>query len=1628
MKKKFIFFTMLLLTLMGGVKLNVLNAQDVVIGDGETTTSCDIPIPYGQAKSITQLIYTQSEIGHGAAAITSIAFKQQSASAAERDIVVFMKNTTKDSFTTSYDWETLSESDIVYEGTFTTATADQWVTITLSNQFAYEGGNLLVSILDNTGATDWNSYFYTYSTGTIKRARYYMNFMGSNVDPYNLSSKAGSYVYGNGSEVKNSQIKITFGAAAAASIEVTPAEFDFGETMLGNYWMENKPSQEVSIKTTNTSVTSVISDSTFFTVPNNIDFTTNPVVFNVGYDVNATAGEKTGVLKITYGDGEIDTVNMTATAYTPGEGDVWELAKKVTAYPFGETPAYANIHANYNLPGDGDAGKDVVYELNFTGDVLLTASVEGANAKLAVYQEGFGGQGGPKADNNYEGLQNDNGGGSSAPTTFGPYTFSDMTLEDVFTINDADVDGYKWHIYAYGLNEGPSLCSESYILGKGKLTPDNYIVTKQQYYITADSKLQFVYQSTYVEKFAVEVSTDGESFESVWVEPNSTGNVIKTAVIDLSEYAGQSVYIALRHYDCTDGLRLLIDDLALTDGSAKSRSVAQTRSTNQIEIDAVQFPAGKYYLVASATEEFTVNIATDEVPAPAAFALTAPEDDAREQNNPKLAWEAAKYASSYNVYIGASSDLSDADTVEVTTNSYQTEGLSNNTKYYWTVEAVNEQGTTSTTSGTCSFVTTLDVPQNISANPTQIYEGESTMISWSAPENTNGLYYNIYVNGELLKGNLEDTSYEIQDLGHNIDGHEISVTAVYDGLGESGHAKCNVQVCGYGNMDITVKDGETPIKGATVVLNGTDAFGNAVEEFTGSTNEAGVLLVENVKAGEYTVAVSKFGYEEKVVTGIVVESGTPYEATISMQEKPTAPEDLLKDDVAVEEDYFDGTAIVTWTGAYNNTQMYNIYRKNVETDDVELVDENQNGTYSISKSYTDADYATLPDGKYQYGVTTMVDVDEVILNEGFESGKFPEGWINNQVYYYGYDGWALEPSNANNGTYCIENYFSQDNYTVSLETSTIDLTSYPSATLSFYYVNKPYNSSYKQSIIKIKVKKHGGSWEYVKTISENVANYRLCEISLNEYVGNQIQIAFECHTSAWGYSRIDDIVLSVGSKTESAPVWSNEIKKGGIVFTNAGGDNRWDNENNWSNNTVPGAEDEVTIKATATISSNVNVKYLAISGGALTINSGATLTVTGELVNNDEYNLTINDGAQVFHNSENVKARFAMNIVAPETWSSENTDGWQFIAAPFVNNTAPIANFTSPNSSTIVYDLYKYNGVNAGAEWDNQKDNSGTWGYYFENGVGYLASYPQEGTAYLNGTLNNASSHTWNFTYNNDEKPLANFHLLGNPFTFNMDMTKAEFTNLVKGVAIVNNEGGYSYDVDTIPVGDGFFVQATNENPSFSYPAASKATRGEKANSLNVIATSNAGNDNVVINFVGKSEGFNKLQNFNDAIATVYVAEDGKNYGIYNCDADVQEVELYFNANKMGNYTISIEPNGEFETVTLVDRFTGVETNMLLEDYNFTAMSSDNHNRFIVRMVNRQQTTDNSHFVYQSGEELILNIQGDVQIVDVLGRVVYNGKAMNDINRINVSSFNSGAYMIRVMNGNDVKVEKVVIY
>ena len=879
-------------------------------------------------------------------------------------------------------------------------------------------------------------------------------------------------------------------------------------------------------------------------------------------------------------------------------------------------------------------------------------------------------------------------------------------------------------------------------------------------------------------------------------------------------------------------------------------------------------------------------------------------------------------------------------------------------------------------------------------------ENEPITLMWGPVENAT---YNVYVNKEETPKNaapLTTTTYTLEDgLQYNEYGNQVYVTAVYtigesDGESDKGDGT-QVKVNGYGTVSGTVTYGTNYIKGANIVITGQDEY-NQERTFTFTTAEDGTFEGSVVFGYDYTATVSKYGYEEVTIENVEVTSASnAYDFGTITLSKVEAQEATINNLVA---EINNDNVVVSWEAEYSR---YNVYRKDAAENYEQLGD-------TTANTYTDESWATLENGEYTYGVSALSETTNIVT-ETFEGYEVPEGWyVPSGSNWYNNNG-NMYSSYGNNG-----NIY----YLVTPKISTRA----ENATLSFDYYCMKYNNIMMDELRVYYSTSQDGPWVNEIEDVELSGEWATKNISLTNIEEDEIYVAFANATINANGVYLDNVTFPSVVSSESSIVWASPLTKNDAnVFTSTG---EWTFATNWSNG-VPADGANVFIKGNVTIASDVTVNNMTINGGSVTINNGASLTVNGTLVNSAAENLVINDGAQIFQSNEDVPATFVMGINKPEEWQSDNKTGWQFISSPFTN--ALVFNFT--NASEGNYDLFKYDG-DEDLEWRNHKANAVSFGKTFEQGVGYLASHETESTIELTGTLNAENYHSWNDFYYDYEKPLSNFHLLGNPFTFKMDMTQATFTNLVEGVAIVNNEGGYSYDVDTIPVGDGFFVQAIpaigTDPASLSY--GGRAAKSEKSNSLNITATGNAGKDNVVINFAGKSEGFNKLQNFNDAIATVYVAEDGKNYGIYNCDADVQEVELNFNANKMGNYTISIEPNGEFETVTLVDRFTGVETNMLEGEYTFTAMSSDNHNRFIVRFANGQQTTDNSHFVYQSGEELILNIQGDVQIVDVLGRVVYNGKAMNDINRINVSSFNSGAYMVRVVNGNDVKVEKVVIY
>ena len=307
-------------------------------------------------------------------------------------------------------------------------------------------------------------------------------------------------------------------------------------------------------------------------------------------------------------------------------------------------------------------------------------------------------------------------------------------------------------------------------------------------------------------------------------------------------------------------------------------------------------------------------------------------------------------------------------------------------------------------------------------------------------------------------------------------------------------------------------------------------------------------------------------------------------------------------------------------------------------------------------------------------------------------------------------------------------------------------------------------------------------------------------------------------------------------------------------------------------------------------------------------------------------------------------------------------------------------------------------------------------------GRGYMASYEKDGEATIQGILNHERTFNYKVAFNADDR-WENFYLLGNPFPYNIKWTNFTHSNIVNGFAVVDNDGSYVYDVNAdIKVGDGIMIMTTGSNPTVS---VTKNSRNEVADHINVVASGADGDDNFIVSLSGDSDGFKKLENFNKDIAQIYVSEYGTHYGIVNRDADVEEVEFCFNASKMGRYTITVTPSGEFSRISLYDRVEDVETDMLADNtYKFFATNSTD-NRFVLRF-STKPADEEGFFVYQSGDELVIDAEGMVQIVDVMGRVLYSGE-QSGVRRVSVSGMENSACVVRNINNNEVRTQKIVI-
>ena len=368
----------------------------------------------------------------------------------------------------------------------------------------------------------------------------------------------------------------------------------------------------------------------------------------------------------------------------------------------------------------------------------------------------------------------------------------------------------------------------------------------------------------------------------------------------------------------------------------------------------------------------------------------------------------------------------------------------------------------------------------------------------------------------------------------------------------------------------------------------------------------------------------------------------------------------------------------------------------------------------------------------------------------------------------------------------------------------------------------------------------------------------------------------------------------------------------------------------------------------------------------------------------------------------------------------DNNDHWAFIASPLEDNISPNDVNNLLDNNEAYYDLYRLNPSNT--RWENWKEHEGNAAsnFNFVNGMGYLYATKYNRIVTFTGTLNMGGEKTITGLPNG-------YNLVGNPFCIEAYVNKPYYTLDDNGAIIVANPVDKATPIQPCY---GVIVKVeNNEDVVFrtTEPFMNSSNGSLEMTLAQTVATRD-GNalktlDNAIITF---DEG-SKLGKFyfGHQDANIYIPQNGKEYAIAYSDAQ-GEMPLNFKAVTNGSYTLTVNPEGlEMDYLHLIDNLTGANIDLLqTPSYTFDARTTDYASRFKL-VFNANGAEDNNDFAFIDGNgNIIINGTGMVQIIDMLGRVLVTRDANN---LIGTQGLVGGVYVLRLVNGDHVKTQKIVV-
>ena len=294
----------------------------------------------------------------------------------------------------------------------------------------------------------------------------------------------------------------------------------------------------------------------------------------------------------------------------------------------------------------------------------------------------------------------------------------------------------------------------------------------------------------------------------------------------------------------------------------------------------------------------------------------------------------------------------------------------------------------------------------------------------------------------------------------------------------------------------------------------------------------------------------------------------------------------------------------------------------------------------------------------------------------------------------------------------------------------------------------------------------------------------------------------------------------------------------------------------------------------------------------------------------------------------------------------------------------------------------------------------------------------------------------------------AGWNLVGNPLP--------EIAFIDRDFYVMNGDRDeiVAAEGNTVELMEGIFVIAEGENDTMTFTPASQ---NAIANNASLVVSLSQGRGSVIDRAIVRFDSNHTLPKFqlNPSSTKVYIPQGGKDYAVVAAE-QTGELPLNFKAAKNGTYTLTVNmENMELDYLHLIDNLTGADVDLLAVEpsvpepvegpnatsgngpstssgtsYTFTAKTTDYASRFrLVFNANDASTgsASDAPFAYINNGNIIINGTGTLQIIDILGKELERKELSTLNSQLSTLNYAPGVYVLRLVGGDSVRTQKMIV-